>query len=100
MMHSPSEFKVISETNSSYIGYCECCLQYNFAFNNLLIVFSEDELINFLDWLQCNRSSTANELALPNGRTRVYSSPHGNLFLVFNDTELDEIDLMAAEVKL
>lgn len=100
MMHSPGKFKVISETSCSYIGYCECCYQYNFAFNNLLIVFSEDELINFLDWLQCHRSSTENFIQLPHGRTRIYSSPHGNLFLVFNEDELDEINVMAAETKL
>lgn len=99
-MHAQSQFKIISENANGYIGVCDCCQQYNFVFNNLFIVFQEDELLNFLDWLRYNRSSKECQMMLHNGRNKLYTSPHTNLFLAFNDEELDEIETMAGEVKL
>ncbi|HYF68232.1 MAG TPA: DUF6686 family protein [Ohtaekwangia sp.] len=98
--HSQSSFRIISETAHGYIGKCECCHQYNFVFNNLLISFLEDELINFLDWLQGSRYSNDTCISLYNGRDRVYTSLHSNLFLTFSDGELNDIEQMTVEVKL
>jgi hypothetical protein len=39
-------------------------------------------------------------MGLYHGRSKVFTSPHSNLFLAFNDEELDEIATMATEVKL
>lgn len=99
-MHAQSQFKIISENTKGYIGVCDCCHQYNFVFNNLFIVFQEDELLNFLDWLHYNRFSKECHTMLHNGRSKLYASPHSNLFIAFNDEELDEIETMASEVKL
>lgn len=99
-MHPQTHFHIITEGNNGYIGVCSGCRQYNFVYKNILLIFLEDELINFLEWLNANRFSRNNYVQLCHGRDRVYTSPHSNLFLAFNDEELDEIAAMTAEVKL
>jgi hypothetical protein len=93
-------FKIISESDRGYIGKCSCCDQYNFVYNNLILVFNKVEMINFLDWLQQYRFSRDTHMTLYNGRNRIYSSPQTNLFFAFNESELEELQLMTAEVKL
>jgi hypothetical protein len=46
------------------------------------------------------RSSRENFQPLPHGRDRIYSSPHSNLYLVFNDEELNELEELFAGVRL
>lgn len=99
-MHTQSNFKILTQIDNGYIGVCDCCQQYNFVYKNLLIIFLEEELISFLDWLSSNRFSRDYLVTLYHGRNRVYASPHSNLYLAFSDAELDEIAAMTAEVKL
>jgi hypothetical protein len=100
VMHDQTHFKILTQTANGYIGVCSCCYQFNFVYRNILAVFMEEELLNFLDWLNANRYSRDYFVTLYHGRNKVYASPHSNLFLAFNDIELDEIFEMSAEVKL
>jgi hypothetical protein len=91
---------MVAESKNGYVGVCECCHQYSFSYNNLLLVFGEDQMLNFFEWLMAYRYSRENYVSLPRGRDRIYSSPHNNLFLVYNAEELDEIATLFAEVQV
>jgi hypothetical protein len=100
MIHNNSHFNIVAESKNGYVSVCECCYQYSFSFNNLLLVFGEEQMLNFFEWLMAYRYSRENYVSLPGGRDHIYSSPHTNLFLVYNDEELDEISALFAEVQL
>jgi hypothetical protein len=100
MRHNSSHFQILSACKNGYIGVCDCCQQFNFSYNNVLLLFSEEEMMNFFDWLMAYRHSRENFVSLPDGRDRIYSSPHSNLFLVYSDTELEELSDLFAEVKI
>lgn len=100
MHHNGSHFQILSECRNGYVGVCECCRQFSFSYNNVLLLFSEEEMMNFFDWLMTHRHSRENFVSLPDGRNRIYSSPLSNLFLVYNDSELDELSGLFAEIKI
>jgi len=60
-------------------------------YKNILIVFTEESMRRFFDWIVSFSSSPANYHQLPHGRNRIYSSPHSNMYLVYSDCELDEL---------
>ncbi|MBX2965820.1 MAG: hypothetical protein KF845_06720 [Cyclobacteriaceae bacterium] len=93
-------FRILSENEHGYIGQCLGCSEFNFVYKNILVTFSEDNLLNFGHWLLDNRNNPEFYFVLPNGRSRVYNSPIPNLFLAFNDAELDEVSQLFSEVKL
>lgn len=97
MHEQTSDFKILTESENGYIGVCNCCQEFNFAFKTILITFQEDEMLQFFDWVMAGRTEQ-NDALLPHGRNRIYSSPYGNLFLAFNDEELDEIATLYSEV--
>lgn len=100
MKHQDSCFRVLSESINGYIGVCECCLEFNFGYKTVLLSFQEDEMIQFFHWIINNRSSRDYYVPLRHGRDRVYCSPHSNLFLAYNDEELDEITKLFNEAVL
>lgn len=97
-MHQNPEFKIIAECREGYIGVCECCQEFNFAFKNVLLTFQEEEMIAFFEWMIAGRDSCENCTQLYHGRNRIFSGPHSNLFLVYNDEEMDEMIRMFHEV--
>jgi hypothetical protein len=99
-MHEQNLLDIIAESENGYVSRCTCCLEYNVTFKNILLVFNEDAMFRFFDWLATYRSSRENYQPLPHGRNRVYSSPHSNLYLVYNDEELDELHQLSSEVRI
>jgi hypothetical protein len=88
-------FEILAESESGYVGRCTDCGEFNFAFKNLLITFTEEHLFHFHDWLIENQNDPDFIFELPNGKSRVYRSPVDNLFIAFHPNELGEIhDLM------
>lgn len=100
MKHRDSCFRVLSECANGYIGICECCLEFNFAYKTVLLSFQEEEMLQFFQWVIGNRSSRDYYMPLRHGRNRVYCSPHSNLFLTYDDDELDEITRLHNEAVL
>jgi len=99
-MHEQSPFHILAECDNGYIGICECCQEYNFVYKNILLAFSEDELLRFCTWVLDYRYHDDTYLPLAHGRTRVYRSPLSNLFIAFHEHELDEVDQLFSETKL
>lgn len=94
------EFQILAENKNGYIGQCLGCCEFNFVYKNVLITFSEDHLLGFGEWLLSNRSSPEFYFELPHGRSRIYPSPLPNLFLAFDEPELDDLSQLFAEVEL
>jgi hypothetical protein len=90
MQHQETTFRILVECSDGYIGTCTCCSEFNFAYKTVLVSFQEEEMHRFFDWLITNCETQEHYMPLRNGRNRVFSSPHSNLFLAFNDQELDE----------
>ncbi len=99
MHEQTSDFQILTDCANGYIGVCRCCQEFNFGYKTILITFQEEEMIQFFEWIIAGRTEL-NDSVLPHGRNRVYSSPYGNLYLAFNDEELDEIAKLYAEVQL
>lgn len=100
MRHKKSSFSILAETDNGYIGVCECCREFNFAYKNILLTFQEEEMYRFFDWVITKRNCPKHYMPLRHGRDRVYSSPNSNLFIAFHDKEVDEIEQMYNEVKI
>ena len=94
------DFQILSENKFGYIGQCSCCQEFNFAYKNLLITFTEEHLFHFSDWLIGNQDNPAFLFDLPHGKTRVYRSPVENFFLTFTSEELQELSQLFNEVQL
>ncbi len=99
-MHEDSSFHILAECDNGYIGVCECCREFNFVYKNILLAFTEDELVRFCEWLMAYRYHNDTFLPLAHGKTRVYKSPLDNLFIAFHDTELDEVGLLFSQTQL
>lgn len=93
-------FQIITQCNDGYIGYCECCGDFNLAYKTLLLVFQQDEMMRLLHWIEENRNNGDFLFPFPHGRDRIYRSPISNLYLLFNEAELDDLSNMAMESKL
>jgi hypothetical protein len=100
MMSQDSPFHILAECSNGYIGVCECCREYNFVYKNILMIFSQDELLRFCGWVIAYRTHDNTYLPLHHGRTRVYTSPLSNLFIAFREDELDELDQLFTEARL
>ena len=99
-MHQTGLPDILAESENGYVSQCTCCREFNVTYKNVLMVFEEDAMHRFFEWVLSHRASRENYQLLPHGRTRIYSSPHSNLFLVYDDDELDELDQLFAQVKL
>ena len=93
-------FNIIAECPRGYIGQCTGCKEYNFAFNNLLITFSEDHLVWFFDWVLQNRDNPDFHFLLANGQDRIYKSPLENLFITFNSNELEDMEILYGQLQI
>jgi hypothetical protein len=93
-------FQILAECPDGYIGVCLCCREFNYSYKNILLTFQEGEMREFFDWLIACRKKGSLELPLPNGRKHVYRSPLYNLFMVYTEDELDEIERLYSEVRL
>jgi hypothetical protein len=98
--YGDDNFQVLAECGDGYVGVCLCCREFNFSYKSILLTFQEPEMRDFFDWIIACRKDESAELPLPNGKKHVYRSPLYNLFLVYNEEELDEIEGLYAEVKL
>lgn len=93
-------FQVLAECKDGYVGVCLCCREFNYCYKNVLLTFQETEMRAFFDWLIACRHTESLETPLPNGSKHMYSSPLYNMFFVFTNEELDEIEHLYSEVKL
>lgn len=99
-MHEVSSFHILAQCDNGYIGVCECCHEFNFVYKNILLAFTEDELIRFCGWIMAYRFHSDTYLPLLHGKTRVYRSPLNNLFMAFHENELDEVGELFTQVQL
>ncbi|WP_333820063.1 DUF6686 family protein [Ohtaekwangia sp.] len=99
-MHERSNLEILAESLNGYVSRCLCCHEFNLAYKNVLLVFDEEQLIRFFEWVLSNRQSLDNFHPLPHGRCRIFSSPHSNLLIVYNDEEIDELAGLFAEVQI
>lgn len=95
--HSYNSLRILSHTGKGYIGQCNCCTHFNFAYGNVLFVFTEDGLRGFQSILYDQYHLHDLGEALPNGKTHLLPSPIPNFMLSFDDTELEEIRTMFQE---
>jgi hypothetical protein len=100
MQHQETTFRVLAECVDGYIGVCTCCREFNFAYKTVLVSFQEEEMHRFFEWLIVNCKTREHYMPLRHGRNRVFSSPNSNLFLAFNDDELEEIEGLYQQVLL
>jgi hypothetical protein len=91
MIHNESSFNILAQNSNGYIGECACCLKYNVAYKNVLLTFTEESMISFFEWLLQDRYSAESYWTMPHNRDRVFTTPFNNLYLTFNDAELDEL---------
>ena len=100
-MHTESEkFKILSTCKEGYIGVCTCCREFSLAYNNLLITFPEEGMINFYHWLQGGAKSSKNKVAMQHNRNSLFKGPAANFYMAFNDREIEEILNMIREAML
>jgi len=99
-MHSTSEREVLAESGNGFVSRCTCCLEYNVVYKTVLLVFDEEAMLRFFEWVTSYRYSRENYHPLPHGSHHIYSSPHSNLFLVYSKDELDELAVLFAEVQI
>ncbi len=100
MHEKHSTFEILSETRNGYLGVCTCCLEFNFAYKNLVLTFNEKDMFSILNWLVENENNPANVVNMHHGKERVYASPVKNIFLAFNIDELKEIDVLITEAQI
>ena len=99
-MHEQSTLNILAQSDNGYIGECECCHEFNFVYKNILLIFQQEELFRFLDWLISYRKHDDTYLPLPHGTSRVYRSPLNNMFLAFHEHELDELTTLFTEAQI
>lgn len=90
-MHQQSSLDILAQCENGYVSQCDCCQDFNVTYKNVLLVFTEESMQRFFEWIFTYRTCRDNYQPLPHGRDRIYSGPHNNLFFVFNDHELDEL---------
>jgi hypothetical protein len=99
-MHQSWEFKLLADCGNGYISECSCCNELNFAYKNIPLAFPKEEMFRFLDWVIEFRFQPESYQPLPHHRDRVYCSPLSNMFLAFNETELEEIEMLLEQTRI
>lgn len=100
MINEAGNFQILAECNDGYIGVCRCCWEFNYVYKDVLLTFQEPEMCDFFNWLMECRKDGSMLMSLPHGERHVYRSPLYNLFLIYTEDELDEIEGLYAQVKL
>ena len=98
--HSYNSLRILSQADKGYIGQCHCCTNFNFAYGNLIFVFTEDGLRGFQSMLYDPHHIHSLGETLPHGKTHLLPSPIPNFMLSFDDIELDEIRTLFQEALL
>ena len=102
-MHTTREgdhFQILAECSEGYIGVCRCCWEFNYSYKNIFLTFQETEMCEFFNWLIEARKNKYMMIPLPHGERHVYQSPMYNMFLVYTEQELNEIEGLYMEVKV
>ena len=95
--HSHNSLRILSQSDRGYIGQCNCCDHYNFAFDNLLFIFSEDGLRGFQSVLYEEYHFHQLGEPLPNGKTCILPSPIPNFMISFNEEEIEQVKRLFQE---
>lgn len=90
----------MAEATNGYVSHCTCCQDYQFVYKNLVLIFQYEELIRFCEWLINFRYRPETYIPLNHGKCRVYKSPLSNLVIAFTQEELDEVELLLAQIQL
>ncbi|MCE7040457.1 DUF6686 family protein [Dyadobacter sp. CY312] len=90
--------KTLSECPNGYVGYCECCARYNVSFNNSLFIFSENEFEGFKQLL--TERVGLNPFYTTHGKEVIAQTPMKNYYLVFAETEIQQLLDMMIEASL
>ncbi|WP_026998184.1 DUF6686 family protein [Flectobacillus major] len=97
MYHSHDLVSII-ERDTGYIGYCEACQKYNFAYKNALFIFSEDEFRAFRQLLV--ERIGLYEFYTSHGKELFLKTPLPNYFILFAENEIEEMLEMITETTL
>ena len=57
-------------------------------------------MVRFFEWIINNRYAPEYYFPTHHGRNRMFSSPHSNLFITYNDCEMDEINQLYNEARI
>ncbi|KAA0990739.1 DUF6686 family protein [Dyadobacter aurulentus] len=95
--HSPNSLRILSQSDCGYIGQCNCCDHFNFAFGNILFIFSEDGLRGFQSVLYEEFHFHKLEEPLPNGKNYMLPSPIPNFMISFNNEEIEQVKRLFQE---
>ena len=98
--HAYNSLRILSQSSNGYIGQCNCCDHYNFAFNNFIFIFSENGLNGFRSVLDDESQFHTLDKALANGKNVLLPSPIPNFMLSFNAEEMEEIKGLFQETLL
>lgn len=98
--HSYNSLRILSQTENGYIGQCNCCNHFNFAYGNVLFVFTEDGLRGFQSMLHDGYHVQNLNESLPHGKTHLLPSPIPNFMLTFGREEIEEIGNLFQEALL
>jgi hypothetical protein len=98
--HSNNALRILSHSEKGYIGQCNCCDHFNFAFGNVLFIFTEDGLRGFQSVLYEEHHFHQLAEPLPHGKTHMLPSPIPNFFVSFDSQELEQIKNLFQEALL
>ena len=97
-MHQDHCFRTLTQHPNGYIGYCEGCLTYNIAYNNILLIFNGDDYQYFLEML--HERSNLVYFPTSHGKELLMRSPVLNLSIILSENELEELISMMEKVSL
>ncbi|MHA4737566.1 DUF6686 family protein [Dyadobacter sp. MSC1_007] len=98
--HSYDSLRILSQTEKGYIGQCNCCNNFNFAYGNVLFIFTEDGLRGFQSVLYDGYHIQNLNEPLPHGKSHLLASPIPNFMLSFDNAEMEEIRNLFQEALL
>lgn len=99
-MHQHDPFELLAECSHGYIGFCLHCKTFSFAYKNIALHFDGAEMNQFFEWIFANRQNEEFQSLGSEGPKIVYPTPIHNLYLVFCDQELDDLNKMIVEAQL
>ncbi|MCE7043016.1 DUF6686 family protein [Dyadobacter sp. CY312] len=98
--HSYSKLRILSQSENGYIGQCNCCDHYNFAFGNFLFIFTAGGLNGFHSALHDHQHVHALDTPMSNGKSILFPSPIPNFMLSFSEAEMEEVKGLFQETLL
>ncbi len=97
-MCQSNSLRILIQESYGYVGKCQGCEHYNVIYKNALFVFSEEELLSFLQalrdftgsWCLKKPTSTGKEVGLKTGLP--------NFYLLFTHQEYEELQNMLEQI--